>query len=143
MSTGQVPFMPKKKTILAVEDIELNLDLLVQLLEDRYDVLTAPDGAAGLALALEREPDLILMDLALPDIDGWEVTRRLRASPIFRQVPIIALSSHAFVGDREAALAAGCDDYIAKPIDDTILFEKIERYLAADERRTGATDEEG
>lgn len=123
--------MTKKPIILAIEDVDLNLDLLVQLLEDRYEVVGATDGEMGLRMAEEIGPDLILMDLALPGIDGWEATRRLRATARFCEVPIIALSSHAFEGDRERALAAGCDDYIAKPIDEGELFDKIAHHLGA------------
>lgn len=131
--------MTKKPVILAIEDVDLNLDLLVQLLEDRYEVVGAADGETGLRMAEDVGPDLILMDLALPGIDGWEATRRLRASATFRQVPIIALSSHAFEGDREQALAAGCDDYIAKPLDEGELFDKIEHHLTAFRARMGST----
>jgi two-component system, cell cycle response regulator DivK len=92
------------KKILVVEDVELNRDLIVQLLEDTYEVLTAADGAEGIQLAVRERPDLILMDLSLPVIDGWEATRRIKANVALRDIPIIALSAHAMVGDQEKAL---------------------------------------
>jgi CheY-like chemotaxis protein len=98
-----------KKTLI-VEDVELNRDLIVHLLEDAYHVLTAADGAAGLQLAANAHPDLILLDLSLPVIDGWELTRRLKADLAFHNIPIIALSAHAMMGDREKALHSGCED---------------------------------
>jgi CheY-like chemotaxis protein len=118
------------KTILIVEDVEFNLDLLVQLLEDDYAILTAADGAAGMELAERAHPDLILMDLSLPVIDGWEATRRLKANVALRQIPIIALTAHAMSGDEEKARAAGCDDYLSKPIDEDLLFAKLRALLS-------------
>ena len=117
------------KRILIVEDIDFNRDLLVQLLEDTYEVLTAPDGAAGIALAESEHPDLIIMDLSLPVVDGWEATRRIKANATLQHIPIIALSSHAMRGDEEKARQAGCDDYLSKPLDENLLFEKINRFL--------------
>jgi CheY-like chemotaxis protein len=117
------------KTILIVEDVEFNLDLLVQLLEDDYTVLTASDGAAGIALAERARPDLILMDLSLPVIDGWEATRRIKANAALRSIPIIALTAHAMSGDEEKAKAAGCDDYLSKPIDEDLLYAKLRTFL--------------
>jgi CheY-like chemotaxis protein len=117
------------KTILVVEDQELNMDLLVQLLEEEYEVLTAFDGAAGLALAERERPDLILMDLSLPVMDGWEATRRIKANDSLRHIPVIALTAHAMVGDATRALACGCDDYLTKPLDEDLLFERLDRYL--------------
>jgi CheY-like chemotaxis protein len=119
------------KTILIVEDVDFNLDLLVQLLEDDYDIHTATDGAAGMALAEQVRPDLILMDLSLPVIDGWEATRRLKANATLRHIPIIALTAHAMSGDEERAKAAGCDDYLSKPIDEDLLFAKLQAFLGA------------
>jgi CheY-like chemotaxis protein len=121
------------KTILIVEDVEFNLDLLVQLLEDDYTILTAADGAAGIELAERTCPDLILMDLSLPVIDGWEATRRLKANARLQHVPIIALTAHAMSGDEDKAKAAGCDDYLSKPIDEDLLFAKLRTFLG-DER---------
>ena len=117
------------KRILIVEDIDFNRDLLVQLLEDNYETLTAPDGATGIALAEREHPDLIIMDLSLPGIDGWEATRRIKADPALQHIPIIALSSHAMRGDEEKAQKAGCDDYLSKPLDENLLFEKLEHFL--------------
>jgi CheY-like chemotaxis protein len=123
---------PMKK-ILVVEDVELNMDLLVQLLEDEYEVLTAMDGAAGIELAVRERPDLILMDLSLPVIDGWEATRRIKTNQDLNHIPIIALTAHAMVGDAEEALAAGCDDYLTKPLDEDLLFEKLDQLLGSDD----------
>lgn len=117
------------KKILIVEDVEFNRDLIVQLLEDTYNVLTAADGAEGLQLAAREHPDLILMDLSLPVIDGWEATRRLKANAALHDIPIIALSAHAMMGDREKALQSGCDEYLSKPLDEDLLFAKLARFL--------------
>ena len=117
------------KRILIVEDHELNMDLLVQLLEDEYEVLTAMDGAAGIELAERERPDLILMDLLLPVIDGWEATRRIKANDRLNHIPIIALTAHAMVGNADEALACGCDDYLTKPLDEDLLFEKLEHFV--------------
>jgi CheY-like chemotaxis protein len=112
-----------------VEDVEFNRDLLVQLLEEEYEILTAVDGAAGLELAAGAHPDLILLDLSLPIIDGWEVTRRLKATRALCHIPIIVLTAHAMQGDEEKARAAGCDDYLSKPLDEDLLFEKLGCFL--------------
>jgi two-component system cell cycle response regulator DivK len=120
------------KTILIVEDVEFNLDLLVQLLEDDYTILTASDGAAGIELAERTRPDVILMDLSLPVIDGWEATRRLKDNARLRHVPIIALTAHAMSGDEAKAKAAGCDDYLSKPINEDLLFAKLRTLLGND-----------
>ena len=120
------------KKILVIEDQELNMDLLVQLLEDDYQVLTAADGQAGIELAERERPDLILMDLSLPVIDGWEATRRLKANDRLKQIPVIALTAHAMVGDEEKARAAGCDDYLTKPLDEDRLFERLNHFLGAE-----------
>lgn len=117
------------RTILVVEDIEFNRELLVQMLEDDYEVLTAEDGAGGIKLAKEKHPDLILMDLSLPVIDGWEATRRLKADAALKDIPVIAVTAHAMHGDEEKARAAGCDDYIAKPIDEDLLISKLKDFL--------------
>ena len=121
------------KTILVVEDVELNVDLLVQLLEDDYSIVTVGDGAAGLQAAARIRPDLILMDMSLPLLDGWEATRRLKADPSLGHIPVIALTAHAMHGDEERALACGCDDYLSKPLDEDVLFEKIRRFLPRDD----------
>ena len=117
------------KKILVVEDVELNQDLVVQLLEDNYEVLTAVDGAEGLQVAEREHPDLILMDLSLPVIDGWEATRRIKANAALKHIPIIALSAHAMRGDAEKALQSGCDDYLSKPLDEDLLFAKLAKFL--------------
>ncbi len=118
------------KKILIVEDVEFNRDLLVQLLEDEYEILTAADGAAGVELAEREHPDLILMDLSLPVVDGWEAARRIKADNILRDIPIIALTAHAMTGDKERALECGCDDYLSKPLDEELLFHKLAQLLA-------------
>ena len=117
------------KRILVVEDGEFNRDLLVQLLEDSYTVITAADGAAAVALAEREHPDLILMDLSLPVVDGWEATRRIKADPLLQHIPIIAVSSHAMKGDAEKARQCGCDDYLSKPLDEDLLFGKLTQFL--------------
>ena len=117
------------KKILIVEDVELNRDLLMQLLEDDYELVSAADGAAGVEKAASERPDLILMDLSLPVIDGWEATRRIKADAATAAIPIIALTAHAMSGDEEKARAAGCDDFMTKPIDEDLLFAKLRRWL--------------
>ena len=117
------------KKILIVEDIELNVDLLVQILEDDYSLVVAADGASGIEMAARELPDLILMDMSLPVMDGWEATRRIRADRSLEHIPIIALTAHAMKGDEERALGCGCRDYLSKPIDEDILFEKIRELL--------------
>ena len=121
---------PEVATILYIEDNEDNLYMLTRRLRKRgYEVLSARDGEAGLEKARQALPDLILMDLVLPEIDGWEATRRLKSIPDTRAIPIIAVSSHAMSGDREQALAAGCDDYHTKPIDFERLIAAIDAHL--------------
>ena len=120
-----------RKRILIVEDVPANRDLLVQILEDAYDLSCAADGASGVAAALREAPDLILMDLSLPVLDGWEATRQIKANPATRGTPVIALTAHAMRGDEERALAAGCDDYLTKPIDEDLLFVKLHKLLGA------------
>ncbi|GIK41016.1 MAG: response regulator [Chloroflexota bacterium] len=117
------------KKILIVEDVELNLDLLTQLLEDEYELVAAADGAQGVALAEQEQPDLILMDISLPVLDGYEATRQIKANPALTHIPVIALTAHAMSGDLERALAAGCDDYLTKPLNDSLLFEKLDHFL--------------
>ncbi len=116
--------------ILMVEDNEMNRDALSRRLERRgYEVVLAVDGKQGLTLAQSAQPDLILMDLSLPEIDGWEATRCLKAASATAQIPLIVLSSHAMAGDREKALEAGCDDFDTKPVDFQRLLAKIETLL--------------
>jgi two-component system, cell cycle response regulator DivK len=117
-------------TILYVEDNDDNVFMLRPRLERQgFRVLVATDGEGGLRLVREERPDLILMDLSLPGLDGWEATRRLKAGGATRAIPVIALSAHAMAGDRERALAAGCDDYDAKPVNLRRLLEKIRALL--------------
>jgi CheY-like chemotaxis protein len=116
--------------ILLVEDNELNRDMLSRRLERRgYQVRVAVDGAQGVALAQTDAPDLILMDISLPVLDGWSATRQLKALTTTCAIPIIALTAHAMAGDREQSLAAGCDDYDTKPVDVVRLLAKIEALL--------------
>ena len=116
--------------ILVVEDNEMNRDMLTRRLERRgYEVAVAVDGGQGLALARSGAPDLILMDMSLPVLDGWEATRQLKAAPETRAIPIIALTAHAMSGDRDRALEAGCDDYDTKPVELPRLVEKIQALL--------------
>ena len=117
------------KTILIVEDIELNRELLAQLLEENHRLVFAEDGVAALERAAETRPDLILMDLSLPRMDGWEATRRLKADPAMAGIPVIVLSARAMNGDEERARASGCDDFLTKPIDETLLFQTLARHL--------------
>jgi two-component system, cell cycle response regulator DivK len=120
----------ERKTILVVDDTEWNRDLIVQLLEDEYTVLQAIDGEQGVRMAEEDRPDLILMDLGMPVMDGWEATRRIKRNSELRNIPIIAVTSHAMVGDEIEARKAGCDDYLPKPIDENELIKKIKKFLS-------------
>ena len=117
------------KTILIVEDDEFNRDLLEQLLDEHYKIHAAVDGASGIELAKQERSDLILMDLSLPVIDGWEATRRIKGDELLKSIPIIALTARAMVGDEEKARAAGCDDYIVKPLDEHELLAKVAKWL--------------
>jgi CheY-like chemotaxis protein len=120
--------MPK---ILLIEDNEMNRDMLSRrLLRRGYEVVVAVDGQEGVAKARTEAPALVLMDMSLPVLDGWEATRALRADPATRSIPVIALTAHAMAGDREKALAAGCDDFDTKPIELERLIGKIEGLLA-------------
>ena len=119
--------MPK---LLYVEDNEMNRDMLSRRLQRRgFEVLIAADGEQGVSLAAAEKPDLILMDMSLPVLDGWEATRRLKAAPETQRIPIIGLTAHAMAADRDRCLEAGCDDYDTKPVELTRLLEKIERLL--------------
>ena len=117
------------KKILVVEDVDFNRDLLVQLLEDDYEVIEAVNGQEGVEFAGRERPELILMDLSLPVMDGWEATRHIKANDDLRLIPVIALTAHAMKGDEEKALAAGCEDYLVKPLDEDELIAKIQKYL--------------
>jgi CheY-like chemotaxis protein len=119
--------MPK---ILLVEDNEMNRDMLSRrLARSGYEVALAVDGAQGVAMAASETPDLVLMDMSLPVLDGWEATRRLKADPATRRLPVIALTAHAMSGDEEKAREAGCDDFDTKPVEYTRLVAKIEGLL--------------
>jgi CheY-like chemotaxis protein len=122
--------------ILYVEDNDDNVYMLRgRLTRAGYAVAVATDGEQGVAMAASEAPDLILMDLSLPVLDGWEATRRLKEAPATRPIPIIALSAHAMEGDRAKAIAAGCDDYDTKPVDLPRLLEKIRTLLAKEPPR--------
>lgn len=119
--------MPK---VLLVEDNEMNRDMLSRRLIRRgFEVLMALDGAEGVRMAISEIPDLILMDMSLPVLDGWGATRQIKAEPRTQSIPLIALTAHAMAGDRDQALEAGCDDYDTKPIELTRLLEKMDRLL--------------
>jgi CheY-like chemotaxis protein len=119
-------------TILIVEDNEMNRDMLSRRLERKgYKILIAVDGAEGVDVARAQMPDLILMDMSLPVVDGWEATRRIKADKNLKHIPIIALTAHAMANDREKALDAGCDEYDTKPIELPRLLSKIEALLLA------------
>ncbi|HZU12442.1 MAG TPA: response regulator [Chloroflexota bacterium] len=116
--------------ILIVEDNEMNRDMLSRRLQRKgYDVVIAVDGGEGMAMARSAAPDLILMDMSLPVVDGWEATRQLKADTETSKIPVIALTAHAMAGDREKAMSAGCDDYDTKPIELPRLLSKIETLL--------------
>lgn len=118
--------------ILLVEDNEMNRDMLSRRLQRKgYEVLLAIDGQAGINMATSEAPDIVLMDMSLPVLDGWEATRLLKAAPATRHLPVIALTAHAMSGDRDKALEAGCNDYDTKPIDLSRLLGKIEVLLGA------------
>jgi two-component system, cell cycle response regulator DivK len=117
--------------ILLVEDNEMNRDMLSRRLQRKgYDVVIAVDGGEGVAMAHSQAPDLILMDMSLPVLDGWEATRKLKAAPETAGIPVIALTAHAMATDREKAMEAGCDDYDTKPIELPRLLGKIEAMLS-------------
>ena len=124
--------MPK---ILIVEDNEWSRDMLLRRLSRRgYQVVCAPDGRRGIAMAQEQSPDLIVMDMSLPEIDGWEAVRCLKADPSTRAIPIVALTAHAMASDRKKAMDAGCDDYHTKPVDFESLLRALEAFLEARNR---------
>ena len=116
--------------VLLVEDNEMNRDMLSRRLRRRgFEVLMAADGKEGVSLAATERPDLILMDMSLPILDGWEATRRLKSTPDTARIPVIGLTAHAMTTDRDKCLEAGCDDYDTKPVELGRLMEKIERLL--------------
>ena len=119
------------RRVLLVEDNEMNRDMLSRRLQRRgYEVIIALDGQQGVQMAQSRSPDVVLMDMSLPVMDGWEATRTLKSSPETRNIPVIALTAHAMSTDRERAMEAGCDDYDTKPIELTRLIAKIESLIA-------------
>ena len=116
--------------ILLVEDNEMNLDMLKRRLSRKgYELLIAVDGAEGVELSRSHHPDIILMDMSLPVMDGWQATREIKSDPKTKNIPVIALTAHAMAGDREKCIAAGCDDYDTKPIEFPRLLEKIQTLL--------------
>jgi CheY-like chemotaxis protein len=118
--------------ILLVEDNEMNRDMLTRRLERKgFEVVIAVDGKAGVDMASSASPDIILMDLSLPVMDGWEATRQIKADPATQSIPVIALTAHAMAGDEKKALEAGCDDYDTKPVDLKRLLGKIENLLGS------------
>ncbi len=122
--------------ILLIEDNEMNRDMLERRLRRRgYDVVFAADGEKGVDMAAAESPDLILMDMSLPGIDGWEATRRIRAARESTDIPVIALTAHAMTSDRDKALAAGCDDYDTKPVEMERLLGKMQQLLPKTEER--------
>ena len=122
--------------VLLVEDNEMNRDILSRRLSRRgYVVVFAMDGVQGIEMARSEKPDIILMDLSLPVMDGWEATRHVKADQALRHLPVIGLTAHAMSGDREKALAAGCDEYDTKPVEIDRLIEKIERLLGERQNR--------
>lgn len=125
----------QKKTVLLVEDNEDNLVVYRTILEHvGYHVLEARDGEEGIKSATENHPDLILMDISIPKIDGWEATRRLKADDSTREIPIVALTAHALEEDRERAINAGCNGYLAKPVEPRRVVEEVQRFIGmADE----------
>jgi two-component system, cell cycle response regulator DivK len=122
-------------TILVVEDNEMNRDMLSRRLQRRgYQVILAMNGSHGIAIAQSHAPDLILMDMSLPEIDGWEATRRLKSDASTRGIPVIALTAHAMLSDRQRALEAGCDDFETKPVEFQRLLTKIRARLESAEQ---------
>jgi two-component system, cell cycle response regulator DivK len=117
--------------VLIVEDNEMNLDMLSRRLARKgYEIISAMDGVTGLQMASYEHPDLILMDMSLPGMDGWEATSHLKSNPDTNKIPVIALTAHAMVGDRDKALNAGCDDYDTKPVEMERLLQKMEKLLS-------------
>jgi CheY-like chemotaxis protein len=119
-----------KPRILIIDDAAYNREIIVQNLEDEYELLEAADGVTGVAIARDQLPDLILMDLWLPGINGWEATRRLRLDPRTAWIPILAVTAHAMAGAEDRALASGCDDYLAKPVDELLLVVQVRKWVA-------------
>ena len=129
------------RRILLVEDNEMNRDMLSRRLRRRgYEVIIAMDGQQGVAMAQSSSPDIVLMDMSLPVMDGWQATQTLKASPGTKEIPVIALTAHAMSTDREKAMEAGCDDYDTKPIELTRLIAKMESLMARTSRGAAAAE---
>jgi len=121
---------PDRPRVLLVDDYPDAREMYTEYLEfSGFDVVEAGNGMEALQKAVDASPDIILMDLSLPVMDGWEATRRLKAHPALKDVPVIALSAHAMIGDEDRARQAGCDDYLSKPLNDVLLFAKITKFL--------------
>lgn len=120
------------KTVLIVEDNPLNLELLSQLLEDDFEILTAGDGIEAVEMGINHLPDLILMDLSLPRLDGWQAAERLRGHERTRHIPIVAVTAHAIQAELDRALAAGCDAYLTKPVDEDLLLAAVQKWTSGD-----------
>ena len=123
--------MTPMKKILVIEDVDVNRDLLVQMLENEYQIVTAEDGRAGFEITRRERPDLILMDLSLPIIDGLEATRLIKADSELKHIPVIAVTACAMAEDEQRARESGCDDYLSKPVRRKALLEKVRNYLEA------------
>lgn len=138
MADGRMPSRSSLSSlrVLLVEDTAINRDLVTQILEGLCIVRPAVDGEEGLAMARDWRPDVVLLDLSLPKIDGWTVARRLAVEPWRRETWIIALTAHAMTGDRETALEAGCDDYLEKPLDETLLIRLLQAVAERKRRRS-------
>ena len=121
----------RQPTVLVVDDSKENRDFLTQLLEKRYRVLVAEDGKKAIDVTQTERPDLILMDLSLPVVDGWEATRTIKSDAKLGRIPIIAVTAHAAKEDSDGIRAAGCDSFLAKPVDETALFEALRHYLGS------------
>lgn len=119
-----------RQKILVVDDEQFNRDLMAQILEERYELIMAIDGQEAVDKAAQEQPHLILMDLGMPGLDGWDATRQIKANEALSHIPIIAITSHAMVGEEARAREAGCDDYMPKPVDEDALIQRIKNYLS-------------
>lgn len=126
-------------TILVIEDTQDNYDLVQDILGDTHELLHASNGFDGLHLALLHHPSLILLDMSLPQVDGWEIARALKADPRLAAIPVVAMTAHAMAGDRERCLNAGCDDYLSKPISIQSLTDMVERHLTTAASASGSS----
>jgi two-component system cell cycle response regulator DivK len=135
MRHGAVTTRLARPRVLVVDDAAYNREVLVQNLEDEYETLEAADGATALTVARAEQPDVILLDLSLPVMDGWETVRRLRQDPVTAWIPVLAVTAHAMAGDQVRALASGCDDYLPKPVDERLLLVKVHEWLARGRKR--------